>query len=211
MTAATSSPVDAVIFDLGGVCIQWDPRRLFRTLLPDDAAVEAFLEEVAFLEWNALHDAGQPFAQGVAELSRRFPHHAELIAAYPERFAETLGGPIAGTVEVVEQLHRDGVRLLALTNWSAEVFHHGRAQMPFLDGFEAVVVSGELRMAKPDPRIFRHVVDRFDLDPPRTVFIDDSPANVAAAEQVGLDAIRFTDPAALRAALVSRGLLAAAT
>ncbi len=197
----------AVIFDLGGVCIEWDPRRLYRTLLADDAAVDAFLTEVAFLEWNHLQDAGRPFAEAVAELSGRYPHHAELIAAYPERFTETLGDPIAGTVELIGELKEAGTRLLALTNWSAELFHHGRAKMPFLDGFEAVVVSGELRLAKPDPRIFRHIVERYQLDPAATVFVDDSARNVDAAARVGLDAIRFTDPAALRGELAERGLV----
>ncbi len=197
----------AVIFDLGGVCIEWDPRRLYRTLLADDAAVDAFLTEVAFLKWNHLQDAGRPFAEAVAELSGRYPHHAELIAAYPERFTETLGDPIAGTVELIGELKEAGTRLLALTNWSAELFHHGRAKMPFLDGFEAVVVSGELRLAKPDPRIFRHIVERYQLDPAATVFVDDSARNVDAAARVGLDAIRFTDPAALRGELAERGLV----
>ncbi len=201
----------AVVFDLGGVCIEWDPRRLYRTLLPDDAAVEAFLDEVAFLEWNARQDAGRPFAEGVQELCGRFPHHAELIAAYQQRFADTLGDLIAGTVRIVEELERTEVRLLALTNWSAEMFHHGRARLPFLDRFDAVVVSGELGMAKPDPRIFTHVIDEFGLDAPRTVFVDDSAANVTAAAAAGLDAILFTDPAALRRELASRGLLGGGT
>ncbi len=210
-TTKAQVPPTAVVFDLGGVCIEWDPRRLYRTLLPDDAAVEAFLDEVAFLEWNALQDAGRPFAEGVQDLCRRFPHHAEIISAYPERFAETLGEPIAGTVRLVEELERAEVRLLALTNWSAEMFHHGRARLPFLDRFDAVVVSGEVGMAKPDPRIFAHVISAFGLDAARTVFVDDSAANVAAAADAGLDAVRFTDPAALRRELASRGLLGGGT
>lgn len=203
--------IDTVVFDLGGVLIDWDPRRLYRSLLADDAAVDAFLAEVRFLEWNHLQDGGRSFTDGVAELSARFPHHAELIAAYPERFADSLGDPIPGTAPIVEELAESGVRLLALTNWSAETFHHGRARLPVLDRFEAVVVSGEVRIAKPDPRIFQHVIARFGLEPRRTIFIDDSPANVAAAAATGIDAIRFTDVRALRADLAARGLLAART
>ncbi len=204
----SSCAIDTVVFDLGGVLIEWDPRRVYRSLLADDEAVDAFLAEVRFLEWNALQDGGRSFADGVAELSARFPHHAELIRVYPERFTDSLGDAVPGTAQVVDELADRGVRLLALTNWSAETFHHGRARLPVLDRFEAVVVSGEIRIAKPDPRIFEHVVTRFGLEPARTVFIDDSPANVAAAADTGMVALRFTDAATLRAELVARGLLA---
>lgn len=207
-TAAAGDHRPTVVFDLGGVLIDWDPRRLYRSMLPDDAAVEAFLAEVGFAEWNAAQDAGRPFTEAVAELSERFPHHAELISAYPQRFAETLVGEVGGTVAVLEELDAQGARLLALTNWSAETFVHGRSRFAFLDRFEGIVVSGELGVAKPDPRIFAHLLERYAVRAQEAVFIDDVPANVEAALRAGLDALVFHDAAQLRAELVRRGLLA---
>ncbi len=207
--AAATDPArvgPVVVFDLGGVLIDWDPRRLYRTLLHDDAAVEAFLEEVGFAQWNHLQDAGRPFAEGVAELSRRHPAHAELIASYPQRFAETLVGELDGSVAVLEELSGAGVRLYALTNWSAETFEVARSRFAFLGLFAGIVVSGEIGMAKPDPRIYHHLLEQFALGAADVVYIDDAPRNVAAARNVGMDAIRFTDAPALRRDLVRRGL-----
>ena len=199
---------DCVVFDLGGVLIEWDPRHLYRRLLPDDPAVEAFLDEVGFDEWNHAMDAGVgTWSAAVAELAARHPHRRELIAAYPARFLETLAGPIEGSVTLLGELHERGTRLVALTNWAAETFAMARGQMPFLDLFEAVVVSGEERVAKPDPAVFDLVVRRFDLDPARTLLVDDRAANVEAAVTAGLQAVLFTGPDRLRADLVRMGLL----
>jgi 2-haloacid dehalogenase len=208
----TSSPAPSavpttVVFDLGGVLVDWDPRYLYRQLLPEDE-VEDFLTEVDFPTWNYRADAGAPWADAVAEHAARFPHRAELLAAYPERFRETLGGEVPGTVELLRDLHAAGVRLLALTNWSAETFPHARAMFAFLSLFEDVVVSGEEQLAKPDLAVFRLVLDRYGLDPARTVFVDDSPRNVAAAATAGLVALRFHEAHRLRADLQQLGLLA---
>ncbi len=202
-------PTDArtVVFDLGGVLIDWDPRLLYRTLLADDAAVEAFLAEVEFAEWNHAQDAGRPFTEAVEEAARRFPHRRELLAAYPVRFADTLVGPIEGSVEVLRELRDRGVRLLALTNWSAETFPYALERFAFLGWFEDIVVSGAERIAKPDPRIFALLVERFGLDPAGTVFIDDAARNVDAAAALGFDALHFRDAAGLRDELTRRGLL----
>ncbi len=199
----------AVVFDLGGVLVDWDPRYLYRRMLPEDE-VEQFLDEVDFMAWNHRADAGGRWTDTVADHARRFPHRAELLAAYPERFRETLGGEVPGTVELLRALHGERVRLLALTNWSAETFPHARAMFAFLSLFEDVVVSGEERLAKPDPAVFRLVLERFGLDPGRTVFVDDSARNVAAAAQEGLLALRFHDADRLRADLRRLGLLAGA-
>jgi 2-haloacid dehalogenase len=197
----------AVVFDLGGVLIDWDPRHLYRKLLADEAAVEEFLATVCTLEWNAEQDRGRPFAEGVAELVERHPAHADAIAAYHERWPEMLGGPIDGTVELLAELRADGVPVYALTNWSAETFGIARDRYEFLDWFDGVVISGEERMIKPDPAIFQLLLDRFGLDPEATVFIDDSEANVTAARQLGLDAVSFTDPTQLRHDLAALGLV----
>lgn len=206
---STGGAVEAVVFDLGGVLVDWDPRHLYRRLLADDAAVEAFLAEIGFDEWNHRMDSGERrWDEAVAELSERFPHHRELIASYPARFLETLAGPVRGTLEVLDELHRAGrVRLLALTNWSAETFRLARDELDFLHRFEAVVVSGEERVAKPDPAIFGLLVDRHGLDPETTLLVDDREVNVAAAVQVGMQGHVFTSPAALREELTRLGLL----
>lgn len=198
---------DCVVFDLGGVLVDWDPRHLYRRLLPDDDAVEAFLTEIGFDEWNHTMDAGEStWAEAVERHGTRYPHHRELITAYPQRFAETLAGPIEGSVRLVEELQAGGTRLLALTNWSAETFEVARPQLDFLDLFEGVVVSGVERVAKPDPAIFDVLVDRFDLEPAATVFVDDRQVNVAAAAAYGMTALLFTDPVALRRDLHAAGL-----
>ena len=202
-------PVKAVVFDLGGVLIDWDPRYLYRKLLDDEAAVEEFLATVCTPEWNAEQDRGRPFAEGVAELVVRHPAHAAAITAYHERWPEMLGGDIAGTVELLAELRAAGVPVYALTNWSAETFGIARERFEFLEWFDGVLVSGEERMIKPDPAIFRLLLDRFGLDPGATFYIDDSPANVAAADRIGFDAVRFTSPAQLRRDLEARGLLSA--
>jgi len=197
----------AAVFDLGGVLIDWDPRYLYRKLLADEAAVEEFLATVCTPGWNTEQDRGRPFAEGIAELTERHPAHAAAIAAYHQRWPEMLAGDIAGAVELLAELRTAGVPLYALTNWSAETFGTARERFEFLGWFDGVVVSGEERIVKPDPRIFRLLLDRFGLDPAATVYVDDSPANVAAALELGLDAVRFRDPDRLRRDLAARGLL----
>ena len=197
----------AVVFDLGGVLIDWDPRYLYRKLLADEAAVEEFLATVCTPEWNAELDRGRPFAEGVAELVERHPEHAAAIAAYHERWPEMVAGDIPGTVEVLAELRAAGVPLYALTNWSAETFAITRGRFEFLEWFDGLLVSGEERVTKPDPAIFQLLLDRSGLDPTATVFVDDSEANVAAARRLGFDAIRFTGHEELRRELVARRLL----
>ncbi|HXQ55737.1 MAG TPA: HAD family phosphatase [Actinomycetes bacterium] len=197
----------AVVFDLGGVLIDWDPRHLYRKLLADEAAVEEFLATVCTPEWNAELDRGRPFAEGVAELVERHPEHAAAIAAYHERWPEMVAGDVPGTVEVLADLRAAGVPLYALTNWSAETFAITRGRFEFLEWFDGLLVSGEERVTKPDPAIFQLLLDRFGLDPTATVFVDDSEANVAAARRLGFDAIGFTGHEELRRELVARRLL----
>jgi 2-haloacid dehalogenase len=207
MTPGAGVP-STVVFDLGGVLIDWDPRHLYRRLLPEDE-IDDFLDEIGFAEWNLAQDAGAPWDDAVETLAARHPHRRELIAAYPTRYPETMAGPISGTVDLLTALHRRGVRLLALTNWSAETFHHARDTFEFLDLFDGIVVSGEERVVKPDPRLFAILIDRFGLVPAETAFIDDSAANVAAAAEQGLVALRFRDPESLAADLRRMGLLPA--
>jgi len=204
----TAEPVvAAAVFDLGGVLIDWDPRHLYRQLFPgDEAAMEDFLARVTTQEWNAMQDAGRPWSEAVASLTRAHPDHRDLIAAYRERWDEMLGGPIEPVVDILGELHDAGLPLYALSNWSAETFPVARSRYGFLEWFSGIVISGEIRVAKPDPRAFRHLLDAFQLDPATTVFIDDSPANVEAAREIGMIARRFVEPERLRVDLAALGL-----
>ena len=211
MPTAEFQPVPArpaaVVFDLGGVLIDWNPRYLYRKLFDDESAMESFLANITSQEWNAQQDAGRTWAEAVEVLSQQHPEHRELIEAYWHRWPETLGEAIAPTVEILDELRSDRVRLLALSNWSSEMFPVARPRYPFLDWFEEIVISGDVKLAKPDPRIFRHLLDEHGLDPAETVFIDNSEANVRAAADLGMTAIRFEDAAGLRQRLVALGLL----
>ena len=196
---------DTVVFDLGNVLIAWEPALAFHGVLdPDD--VPAFLEEVDFPAWNHAQDSGRSWADGVADLASRFPHHRVAIEAYVPNFASTLREMPAATA-VLHELAARGVRLLALTNWSAELFGHARDRFAFLEEFEGIVVSGQERVAKPDRRVFEVLLRRYEVDPGHAVFVDDSAVNVAAACAVGLRGVRFVDAPALRRELVAAGLL----
>lgn len=195
----------AFLFDLGGVLIDWDPRHMYHKLFDDEAEMERFLSEVATLEWNAQHDAGRPWEEGIALLSAEYPEHAELITAYWHRWDEMLGGPIEGSVEILRRLKVAGHELHALTNWSTETFPIARERYEFLDWFESIIVSGEERLIKPDPAIYRVALNRIGRTAGGCIFIDDSARNVAAAAQLGIDAIRFTTPDQLERELAARG------
>ena len=196
-----------VVFDLGGVLIDWDPRYLYRQLFDDPDEMESFLAEVTTAEWNAHQDAGRPWAEAIELLVAEHPERRELIEAFHGRWPEMLAGEIPGTVHVLAELRAAGVRLVALSNWSAEMFPIARERFDFLAWFEGIVISGDVGVNKPDRRIFELLMDRFGIEPAAALFIDDSSANVDAATALGFHAIQFTDPTALRVELVRLGLL----
>jgi 2-haloacid dehalogenase len=198
--------VEAVAFDLGGVLIDWSASYLYRSLLPDDASVAAFLEEVGFIDWNTALDAGRDWDEAVEWLGTRHPGRRDLIEAFRDRWEETLGGSIEPTVEILEELRASGVRTFALSNWSRRTFDLAASRFQFLRGFEAVVISGDVGATKPDPRIYRELLERGDLRPESTVFIDDSPPNVASAISLGLVGVLYVTPELLRRDLVGLGL-----
>jgi 2-haloacid dehalogenase len=206
--AETTSRRSVAIFDLGGVLLEWDPRHLYRKLFDgDDAAMEHFLANVCTTQWNERQDAGRSFAEATQEL---LPHHAdkiELIEAFGKRFDEMVPGAIEGSVEVLAELKGRGVPLYAITNWSAETFPPFRKRFEFLSWFQAIVVSGNEGVMKPDARIFNVLFDRHAVVPSSAVFIDDVARNAAAAEALGIHGIHFRSPDQLRRELVSVGIL----
>lgn len=196
-----------VIFDLGDVLIRWNLHAGFAAEFPDPAMLRAYLDRIGFDDWNRTHDGGRPWAEGVAALRARWGPDAEPAALYPDRHHLTIAQPIEGSWALVARLDRAGHPLYALTNWSAESFPQALALHPRLAIFRDIVVSGREGMLKPDPRIYRLLLDRHGLTAGDCLFIDDSAANVAGARAVGMDAVRFTDPPALERDLTARGLI----
>ena len=196
-----------VVFDIGGVLIDWNPAYLYRKLLPDDATVSKFLAEVCTSAWNEQFDAGMLFADGIAELSARCPEHAELIEAYWSRWHEMLGGEVEGTPQILARLKSAGVPVHAISNWSAETFPRAQSMFPFLNDFDVLVVSGRERLVKPDSAIFDLFLKRADARAEDCIFIDDNPANIAAASRLGFQTEHFQTAARLELRLTALGVL----
>jgi 2-haloacid dehalogenase len=196
-----------IVFDLGGVLIDWNPRHLYRKLFAgDEAAMETFLAEIVTFEWNHEQDAGRPFAEGIALLLERDPDQAAMIQAFHDRWPEMMGGAIEETVDIFRRLRQSGIPVYALTNFYSETFPVARESFDFMSWFNGIVVSGDEKIAKPDPRIFAILIDRYDLDPARTVYIDDLPRNVDAATQAGFTALHFTGAEKLETDLRGLGM-----
>ncbi len=196
----------AIVFDIGNVLIRWDPHLAFLPDLGSRAAVDAFLTRIAFHDLNLRADAGEPFA----DLAATIPDPADRarFARYPDHYPATLPEAIEGTWAVLDRLRTRGHAIHAITNWSAETWPLGVAAHPRLGrAFGVTVVSGLERVLKPDPRIFAILCDRAGLAPAEAVFIDDTARNVEGARAFGMDAIHFTGPPALEAALAARRLL----
>jgi 2-haloacid dehalogenase len=201
--------ITTVVFDLGGVLIDWDPRHLYRQMFADPEEMEIFLRDVVSPDWNAEQDAGRTWAEATALLLEQHPEHEPMITAYVERWDEMLAGPLEGSVAVLSDARDAGLRIYALTNWSAETFPRARTLFPFLEWFEGIVVSGDEGIRKPDPEIWRRLISRYAIDPATTVYIDDMPRNVEVATDLGFQAIRFERPEDLRARLVELRVLPA--
>jgi FMN phosphatase YigB (HAD superfamily) len=194
------------VFDLGGVFVEWDPMLLFRTLFPSEEEARWFHDNICTKDWNLEFDAGDSFAEGVAQLITRHPRYWREIQAFDRRWPETLGPFIQGTIDVHDELIAAEIPTFAITNFSWEKWTSCLGRWPFLEKFDGVIVSGLERLVKPDPRIFRVFCERYALAPESCVFIDDSEINAAAARKFGMHAIHFTDPAALRKELIRLGL-----
>lgn len=198
--------IEAVVFDLGGVLIDWDPRHLYRRFFADPAEMERFLSTVCTTEWHQAHDLGENTRESCLELAARFPQHADLIMAWADGTEEMVAGVFDDTVEVLREVKEAGVRCYTLSNMEPETFPLRRRRYGFMDWFDGHVISGIERLAKPDPRIFRLLLERYDLEPAATAFVDDRETNVAAAGRLGLRALLFRSAGALRLDLANLGL-----
>lgn len=198
----------AIIWDLGNVLVDWNPKYVFDRLIEDEARRAHFFENICTMDWNEAQDAGYPIAQATQDLVDKHPEWREYIEAYYGRWEEMLGGPIEGTVKIFRRLRAQGThKFYALTNWSHELFPTALRLYDFLHLFDGRVVSGEEKMRKPDPRFYNVLLQRYDLKPEDALFIDDNVRNVRAAEELGIRSIIFTSPQQLEGALTDLGVL----
>ena len=200
-------PIEAVVFDIGGVLLDWNPRYLYRQLFDDEQEMERFLSEICTLEWHEAHDRGMPFEVSCAELASSHPEYAEMIHAWGRRSEEMVAGPINETVEILRRLKAAGVPCYALTNMETQTFPLRVKRFPFMSWFDGAVVSGFEEVVKPEREIFERLLKRFNLAPESTLFVDDSPRNVCAARELGIRAVLFESPAAFEQLLAEAGLL----
>jgi 2-haloacid dehalogenase len=203
----TDNSISAVVFDIGRVIVEWDLRILIRKLIADEAEVEHVYRHVVSPEWHFQHDAGTPLAEMIPSRIAEFPHYTAVIQAYATRFNETIPGPVAGTIELIEALHAREVPLYAITNFGAEFWPGFRGEWPVIERFRDVVVSGVERIAKPDPAIYELAAERFGYAPERMLFIDDNRDNIEAARALGWQAHHFADAETLALDLRTRGLI----
>jgi 2-haloacid dehalogenase len=203
-----SSKIDAIIFDLGGVLIDWNPSYVFDKMFQDEQTKKDFFEKICTSDWNEKQDEGRSLKEATEELVTKHPEWKEYIEAYYGRWEEMLGGPIHGTVKILSQLKQSGkYELYALTNWSAELFPIALERYDFLHWFDGRVVSGEEKMRKPFPQFYQLILDRFQLTAEETLFIDDNTRNAKAAEEMGLKTVLFQSPSQLKEELAKLGIL----
>ena len=198
---------ETIIFDLGGVLIDWDPRHLYRKIFPDQDEMEFFLGTVCSPDWNAQTDGEKSFHDATEELIPMFPHYAAQIRAYFSRWEEMIRGIFPETVKILSELQEGGYPLAALSNWSSETFPIVNAKYEFLDWFEPLIISGQVGLIKPDPQIFNLLLCALDRDSGDCLYIDDMEHNIRVADQVGFMTILYTTPEQLREELVYRGIL----
>jgi 2-haloacid dehalogenase len=207
MNATQAHGIRAIVFDFGGVLVDWDPRYVFRGLFADEDAMERWFDEVEFAAWNLEQDRGRTFAEGVAEHSKKFPQHAALLQTYDERWIESIGGEIPGTVEILRALKQAGYPLYGLSNWAQEKFVLVRERYEFFDWFDGILISSEVKMAKPDPNIFALLLRQIGYAAHECLFIDDAQKNIETAEGLGFRAIRYESAEQLARALTERGIV----
>jgi HAD superfamily hydrolase (TIGR01509 family) len=200
------SEIRHIVFDIGNVLIRWEPERLYRRLIPDDAERARFFAEVCTHEWNLEQDRGRGWDEAEAIAIARFPDKADWIRAFRREWHEMVPGSIDETVDVLNALIDSGRDVTALTNFADDTFGEALGRFPYLARFRGVTVSARVRLVKPDIAIYRHHAGAFDLDPGATLFFDDSAANIAGARSAGWNAEQFIDPATMRSDLARYGI-----
>lgn len=201
---AAASPT--VVFDVGNVLVRWDPRLLYRDLIPDPERLDWFMQNVCTAAWNLEQDRGRSWEEAVALLVAEHPEWEREIRAYDERWHETVPGIIEDSVATLKELKARGDKVYAITNFSREKWAECLIRFPFLQSFDGVIVSAHERLIKPDPAIFELLMQRYDLAAGDCIFVDDSARNVAAAGALGMQTVHFVEPIDLRSALRERGL-----
>lgn len=199
--------IDAVVFDLGNVLINWSPANLYDKIFSDKGERDHFLNNIATMDWHSEQDGGRSPQEATELLVKEHPDWAHPIRAFYARWKEMFSGPIEGSVEILKELKEKGIRLYALSNWNAELFNDTLDDFPFLTWFDDKIISGEVKLKKPDAAIFQLLLQKFNLQPERIVFIDDSEANIKAAKALGFQTIHFKNPEALRSSLQGFQLL----
>jgi 2-haloacid dehalogenase len=200
--------INTLIFDFGGVLIDWNPKYLYSKLFHQEEEMIHFLESICTSEWNEEQDAGRSIEEGTNLLVQQFPEYEENIRAYYGRWEEMLGGTIEGTVEILKRLKDSGqYKMYGLTNWSAETFHIALERFEFLKWFDGIVVSGEEKNRKPFPDFYQLLLDRYNVKPEQALFIDDNQRNVEAAKKMGIETIAFSSPDLLLRELQARKIL----
>ena len=199
---------DTIIFDLGGVLIDWSPRYLYRKIFKTEKEIDWFLSNICTSEWNEEQDAGRSFEEGTKELLKKFPEHEAAIRAWYGRWKETIQGSIPETVDILRILkQKNGHRLYALTNWSKETFPWALERFDFLNWFEGIVVSGVEKTRKPFPEFYKILFDRYQVNPNQAIFIDDNLRNVEAGRALGMEVVHYQSPQDLQTALKKIGVL----
>ena len=194
--------IKAVVFDFGGVLLDWNPYNLYKPYFPDDPqGIEDFLREIDFFVWNAEQDRGRSFAEGVAVHSAKFPHRASLIKAYADHWEDSITGEIEGTVDILHRLKKKSYPLYGLSNWSAETFPLMLAKYSFFDELDDIVFSGEINLIKPEPEIYHYLLNRIEYSASECLFIDDSLPNIETALELGFHAHHFKSPEGLEMVL----------
>jgi 2-haloacid dehalogenase len=203
-----SSNITAIIFDFGGVLVDWNPRNLYQHYFPGQPqAMEDFLTEINFMEWNAQQDKGRSFAEGTTLLSKEFPQYTKLIRAYFENWEKSIVGQIDESVEILTALKRKGFPIYGLSNWSAETFPIARKRYQVFELLDDYVISGDIKLIKPGREIFAYSLKKFGKTAQECLFIDDAQTNILTARELGFDTIHFATPSQLRAEITARNLL----
>lgn len=199
--------IDTIIFDLGNVLVQWNPANLYRKIFKDNREVDDFLNNICTMDWHTEQDAGRSPREGTEALVQKHPQWEHQIRAFYARWKEMFSGPIEGSVHILKALKEKGYKVYALSNWNAELFNYTIDDYPFLNWFDGKVISGKVKMKKPDEDIYHHLLQQYQIKPSQALFIDDNRHNVETARRLGINSILFTTPEALRKELETLQIL----